>query len=339
MKKFNAFVKEKKSRADRFSWADGDVVAENSLEEWTHLEPKKREKDFEEKHQPVAGSPEHDSFMKHHISLDREHKMARDHYKSSSSALNHYLRHGEHRTDTTENKSPHAVHDMEKHYHEHIGHMDHVTSHKIEHHHTVFRGGVPKDETRFPVGHKFTDHGYTGASFHKSIAANFDYHRAKTKKDRKDIIHVIHVPPGTKGHYLDVHGDTPLSGEHELLMHRGTKFKVTHHTHTEDHHYIHSRVVGQHAKKFPELKKHKSTADDHGIVMTKHEDEKPEIKKKLGNLRPGQVGFHSDDPKEQAHHKDLIKSKVQKMDNHHHIKINLTDSQKTYLEKMKKIKL
>lgn len=312
MKKFTSFLRQKKQRIDHFTWADGDVETDTGINEWTHADPKTREKDFEEeKHIPKEGSSEHDSFMKHHYTLDAEHRKARDYYKGSSTAFNFYLRHHKHRDDG----HPNDIHDEAKHFHEHDKHMSHVTSHKIEHHHTVFRGGVPKDETRFPVGHKFQDHGYTGTSFHKGIADSFDSHRAKTTgktgHKRKDIVHVIHVPPGTKGHYLDVADDTPLSSEREMVLHRGTKFKVTHHTHTEDTHYIHSRVVGQHARKLPPIKH-----EDNGVIMTKHDDEKSDaIKKKLHSshhikitLTPAQKEFaanhaaaKADAEKEKAH--------------------------------------
>jgi hypothetical protein len=129
--------------------------------------------------------------------------------------------------------------------------MDHVTSHSTEHDHTSYRGGHPKDHHHFPIGHVFTDHGYTGSSFRRNVAS--DFARKKQGTD-KSIVHVIHSPKGTKAHYLDVHGsDSEHSNAHEkeLLHHRGTKFKVTHHSEDDNHHYIHMKVHSQRGLKTP----------------------------------------------------------------------------------------
>lgn len=242
-------------RKDKFTWAKDDVEhhkVNESLVEYTHDNPHQRENPIPDwGNRPQTGSPEHNSFSKHHDSLDNIEKAHIRKYKGSSANFNHYLRHGKTRVETK--KGLHSDFDREynkaeiKGHEEHDKHMMKVTSHKIEHHHTVYRSGIPGDEKRFPAGHKFTDHGYAGTSFHKGIAEGFS--QQKSNK-RKSIIHVIHVHPGVKGHYLDVHGG-PLSDEHELLLQRGTKFKVTHHSEDRDNHYIHSRVVSQNARKLP----------------------------------------------------------------------------------------
>lgn len=142
-------------------------------------------------------------------------------------------------------------------YHEHdmddkVHHLDNVTNHRTVEHHVVFRGGIPGDKTRYPIGHEYTDHGYSSTSFLRKKAINF----AKTHNvgmggssyKYKAHIHVIHVPKGSRGHYLDVQGENgkhAYSSEKEFLLHRGTRFKVSHHSEDENNHYIHSRVVKQ----------------------------------------------------------------------------------------------
>src|SRR5690606_26418955 len=131
----------------------------------------------------------------------------------------------------------------------HIHNLDNVTGHRTQEHLTVFRGGTPGDKTRYPVGHEFTDHGYTSTSFSPSVAKSFSKsHKVSTKHGdlHKSHIHIIHVPKGSRGHWFDVHGedsDHSHSHENEFVLQRGTRFKVTHHSEDEHgNHFIHSRV-------------------------------------------------------------------------------------------------
>lgn len=289
---------------DKFTWRKGDIEhhrADESLVEYTHDQPKQKETHFSPDTSPEGESHRNqdsvDSFKAHHKTLKDSHMKAIDDYKTSSSSFNHYMRHHKLRNTSTDAQlqkdglSPakiaaHRADEKEtiNHYHKSAKLLDHVTSHKIEHHHTVFRSGVPGDEKTFPVGHKFTDHGYTGTSFHEHVAGGFanqksaishDHPTYKKTYNRKRIVHVIHISPGTKGHYLNVDKDVPLPREKELLLHRGTKFKVTHHTEGGDYHYIHSRVIGQHPRKLPneeggggEAKsKSPSAATQHGLKI------------------------------------------------------------------------
>lgn len=296
MEKFSTFLKQKEQRHNHFSWGEGDV--ETDLTEYTHDNPKVATPHEDawgvevsahhQAHQaPAVGSPEHQSFQKHHDNLSQIHHEHMRYYKGDSYSTNHYLRHG---TDDGRPDHPVAPHRLPG-MHDHIKHMDEVTSHRTEHHHKVFRGGVPMDEHRFPVGHKFQDHGYTGTTFDHDVASSFGSNK-RTKDGTKHIVHVIHVPKGSKAHYLNVDHRAGLDSEKELVLHRGTKFKVTHHTSTKHIHYIHSRVVGNHAKPLPAGEPHHAYSKTgatqhiektmgHGITMTKHEDESPEIKAKI----------------------------------------------------------
>lgn len=293
MKKFSNFVKAKQARTARFTWGDGDLATVESLDEWTAEKPLKHSTSYD--HQRTHQHDEHRfEFANHDDDLSKAHREHMDYYKGDSYSTNHYLRHGKHKEDEPYQNTDHM--------HDHIKHMDHVTSYQTKQHHTSYRGGVPSDLKKFKPGHKFQDHGYTGTSLHHDIAAKFaDHHHPKTRTEHgKKIIHVIHSPPGTKAHYVDVDQNRFMASEHEMVLHRGTKFKVTHHSEDPHHHYIHSRVVGHKPKKlphgFPGHRYSKTGFQNHekdqGVTITKHEDEKPHIQHKIKfTLTPKQHEF------------------------------------------------
>lgn len=273
MKKFTSFIKDKSARRDHFTWADGDVVTDESLDEWTADKPLKHSGYDHEK--TYRNDPHRHEFAEHDKNLSTVHHEHMSYYKGDSYSTNHLLRRG-HLGEHQYMKYDHI--------HDHIHHMDHVTSYQTKHHHTTFRGGVPTDIHKFKPGHKFQDHGYTGSSFNHHVAANFasNYAHKTTTPHGKKIIHVIHSPKGSKVHYID-HGQKSgsLSTEHELVHHRGTKFKVTHHSEDREHHYIHSRVVGNKHKKMPRGtpgKSHSNTGhaehekNELGVQITKHDE-------------------------------------------------------------------
>jgi hypothetical protein len=244
---------------------------------------------------PHRDSEAHHGFVAHNDSLDDDDKYSIDHYKSSGySTINSHLRdeaksnkkvrqqhmkklsydskHLKYKDDEHADlkgpKKPKEKHvdpwhnadrheQIRKNTERHIKRLDKITDHRTDEHHTVYRSGIPGDKRKFPVGHKFTDHGYMSTSFRKDVAGGASFaHSHPTKnfdqkygdKAHKKHIHVIHVPKGTRAHYLDVHGDDSEHGnahEKELLLNRGTKLKVTHHSEDDGAHYIHSRVVKQ----------------------------------------------------------------------------------------------
>jgi hypothetical protein len=277
MKNFSSFLKSKKARADHFTWEDGDTVTESNLEEWTADKPLVH---TDWKHQKTdSDNPHKHEFMHHDHTLSKVHKEHMHYYKGDSYSTNHLLRHGKFHSEEQYRNENHA--------HDHIKHMDHVTSYQTKHHHTTYRGGIPSDIHKFKPGHQFQDHGYTGTSLNHHVAANFSggaHHKNGVTKEGRKIMHVIHSPPGTKAHYVDVDQNRSLASEHEMVLHRGTKFKVTHHSHDAEYHYIHSRVVGNKHKKMPDgyPGKHYSPtnhaeheAKENGVSITKHEDQKP----------------------------------------------------------------
>lgn len=186
-----------------------------------------------------------------------------------------YHNHLDHDHDDEPSDDDYHEHEID----DHVYHLDNVTKHKTTEHHTVFRGGHPGDKTKFPIGHEFIDHGYSSTSFSHKTSKNFAHTYATNKagtdyksKKSKDHVHVIHVPKGSRGHYFDVHGEDAGHTNHhekEFLLHRGTKFKVTHHSEDEDTHYIHTKVIKQGIRhKFNFKSKQKSgpkPKDDHGL--------------------------------------------------------------------------
>jgi ADP-ribosyltransferase exoenzyme len=231
---------------------------------------------------PEYDSPSHDAFTAHNDSLSDEEQEAIRNYKGSDHReINDHLRYAKENFDRRKKEyhkdlaksqikfvgdKPKEKPDWEN-YHtpdndyqdyldNKIHHLDNATNHRTVEPHTVFRGGHPGDIHRFPIGHEFTDHGYSSTSFNMHTARGF----AKTKnvnahkpegdtygnRKFKDIVHVIHAPEGTRGHYLDIDPNRHSnSSEAEFLLHRGTKFKVTHHSEDSNTHYIHSRIIKQ----------------------------------------------------------------------------------------------
>lgn len=188
-----------------------------------------------------------------------------EHHKNLKAGNKSHPRRDKHDDDDEPSDDDYKEHQRD----DHIHHLDNVTNFRTPEHHTVYRGGLPKDKTHFPIGHEFTDHGYTSTSFRKDVAHSFANHHIKKKH-----VHVIHVPKGSRAHYFDVQGHEANHGnteEHELVLHRGTKFKVTHHSEDDNTHYIHSRVVKQgirhkfnlHSKQ--RKPKEQPPKDDHGL--------------------------------------------------------------------------
>jgi hypothetical protein len=177
-------------------------------------------------------------------SLEHEHIHR---YKEESSKLNNALR------KSKGKKKPKGVH-----------YLDKVTSGKTPEDHHVYRsfgGKIPSHMTH--KGALIKDHGYAGTSTDYDIASSFVTKRNLIHHmDANNVSHThkyiakIHVPKGTKAHYLDNSAAShDAVAERELLLHRGTTFKVTGHSrHIESkpsrgekihHHIIHMKVYKQ----------------------------------------------------------------------------------------------
>lgn len=148
-------------------------------------------------------------------------------YKSHSTQINKTLRRSEGKSQAPETK-----------------HLDALTSHKTTEPHVVYRafGGTFKTAQLTP-GTILKDHAHISTSFDPEVAKNFhsghvtsSEKNGETHTHHTKVIAKIHLPVGTKAHHIDGshHGDN--DHEDEVVLHRGTSFKVTHHTtHTTPH--------------------------------------------------------------------------------------------------------
>jgi hypothetical protein len=127
--------------------------------------------------------------------------------------------------------------------------LDRVTSHKTDKEFHVYRGIRLPDVHKMEPGSTLHDKGYPSTTLSAKTAYNF----APSVEGNSRVVAKIHVPAGTKGHYLDngaVHRKHPH--EKEFLMARNTKFKITGHSfahHPDDSerkvHIVHMTVHSQ----------------------------------------------------------------------------------------------
>lgn len=274
MTKFKEFLLEKKKkekiRKDRFVWDTSDIVVHSGIREeynefGIHTDPYgsfhhprvEHVKHFRyykngeyhdsdvEKH---LESPEHTESLKSFIdagnTLNDDNKAHIADYKESSSRVNFYLRNGERQ----EKKDPQVEDKIEG--------LDKITNMHTKHPITVYRGGtnfVLSHGNNFPPGSEFTDHGYVSTSFNPDQARKFgDMTATKGKGILGEVKHTkpifkIHVPAGSKAHHFDseAHNDHEFRHENEVVLHRGTRFRVSHHSRdNQGFHYIHVHVIG-----------------------------------------------------------------------------------------------
>jgi hypothetical protein len=138
--------------------------------------------------------------------IEPGHENSIRNYKGSSTPYNSQLRSGK----------------LDKHgtMQRHIENMKHVTSHVNPKPQTSYRGD--NMTTHLPVGHTFTDKGFTGTSLKPSIAGNTDWSRGGN-------VFAIHAPKGAKSYYLDRH-ENSTDHEKELTYHPDTHYQVIGHT-------------------------------------------------------------------------------------------------------------
>lgn len=206
-------------------------IAEANEAEWNGKYPKTASK-FHPK--------EISNFNNHRKSFTKDHAEAMAKYKRGS-AGNDALR------TNAEEKNNHAQTHK---------HLDHVTNQALLHPTTVYRSfGREFDHSPLKPGHTFTDHGYTGTTPDPTVAKKYagEGYGGWGAKETKHIA-AIHLHPGVKAHYLDLPNHpmsqtTHFTGDKELLLHRGTTFKV-HHVEDIKHKdgpmkFYHLHVAGQ----------------------------------------------------------------------------------------------
>lgn len=160
----------------------------------------------------------------------KHHREALDRYtKDDHGPINHLLRKGK-LPDYYETSYKEKCHHL-------IDNLKQVTSHKTPEDHVVYRGfGHGVKLTMLKRGNVLHDKGFTSTSMNPATAGSF----AREDKYGNHMAK-IHVPKGTKGHYIG-------GGEQELILHPGTKFKVQGHSHVPDGggghiHLVHMKVV------------------------------------------------------------------------------------------------
>ncbi len=221
MKSFSQF-----NKSNKFCWGDGDIEHHSSnLKEEA---PQNFNLHIHDDHDPAVSQ-----FKKHGESLSKETLGHVRKYKINSDVVNKALR-----NDRVLSKIHHVGSLASKPM---VDHLDKATDNKLTHPLTVYRGGQgkngPGSKTMKKVGHEFTDHGFTSTTLDHTVAHDF----SGTKH-----IFAIHLKPGDKAHHVDMH-ENSNNHEHEVLLHRGTRFRVTGHTKHNDgtSHVTHLEVVHQ----------------------------------------------------------------------------------------------
>lgn len=213
--------------------------------------------------------------------LSDEHREAVSDYKWSSEPINSPLRSGRREGHLLIPNVPgRRVFDEKNHREAVKSHLnkveslDSVTGHRVPFDMHVYRGWQNVPMHHLEPGREFTDHGYTGTSTKRSIANSFAglHHGTSWGHPHlagRSIISQIHVPAGTRGHFLDADPDASAhSKESEFLLHRGTRFRVEGHRLVGDRlHVVDLSIVGQHPK---QLRSQYHEDDSHVGTTTRH---------------------------------------------------------------------
>ena len=260
-KSFLTEAKKKKTRKDRFTWKEGDVTvtkakglkeAEEHHGTWEnprtdhvthrdedkpHWNDYKHQTNNHEKYRKETEEHLSSEAEKHAKTFSDEHHAARKYYKADSGEINMAHRHipQEH---------------LAEHIKEKTKNLDHITSQKTSKDMHVYRGFSGHEIHKLQHGDTVHDKAYVSTSVSHATARQLFASAHPTKYDtttHKHVLAKIHVPAGTKGYHIDHHEDHENAGESEFLLHRGTHFKVTGHSHdpATHTHYVHMTVHHQ----------------------------------------------------------------------------------------------
>jgi hypothetical protein len=234
-------IKDAPDRSGHLAWKEGDVkfdkktpvVKESLNEELADTHDKALDLGPSVKEPHVLHPENRDHFNDHHKNLSQGHRNSIAEYKSTSYLINKYHRK---KGELSEPEAKQAI--------KHSKRLDKVTNVKTKkemHGYRAFGGALNVDDLK--KGATFKDNGYTGLSLHHSIAQNFSkehVHEDETGHHYHNYVARVHVPKGTKAHYLDNdHARHDHKSEKEVLLHRGTTFKVVGHS-------GHSEQIGNH---------------------------------------------------------------------------------------------
>jgi hypothetical protein len=226
----------KKSRRNHFAWQEDDYTI-HSLKEDVQGHPISNEHENYNNLDKKALKHLNSDAKKHTKKLSQEHMDAIERYKGMSSDINNHHRIRK-RSGTYGKNLDQMTH-----------HLDDITSGKTSHDFHAYRSFASHNISHLNPGEILHDKGYTGTSLDHEFVHEWSsspWNKRSDVHSGHKIVARIHVPAGTKGHYLD-HHDNPHKFEKEFLLHRGTHFKVTHHTTDSKNkiHYVHMTVHHQ----------------------------------------------------------------------------------------------
>lgn len=201
--------------------------------------PKEGHKDDIKTHVPSKEAKSR--IEEYHKSLSDGSKAAVRNYKGNHyDAINKRLRRTAGKVHEPQDKDSWSASD----HHYTIHHLDKaLNGHRTTEDHHVFRSfGGSLDVGKLKKGAVIHDHAYVSASHSHQVASDFAGDRSTVHRKGEDgtdhyhhFIAKIHIPKGTKAHHLDNneakgHWMHPNGNEDEVLIHRGTHFKVTGHS-------------------------------------------------------------------------------------------------------------
>jgi hypothetical protein len=210
---------------------------------------------------PIKSKKGFDQFNDAHEDLKSQHYNIISSYKEGNDVNRRLRRAGKEGPEQLKQKVKEINHDDDYTYgasKNAIKHLDHVTNYKLKAPLSVYRGVHKKstDPKNLKIGDTFTDHGYTSTSLEHTTASDpdFAYHGKTPNSKNKTIPHIfhIHLAKGDHGRYIDHPKisdrlDTDLEHEKEVLLPRGTTYKVLGHEHVEDsdgaRHVIHIKPL------------------------------------------------------------------------------------------------
>lgn len=162
-------------------------------------------------------------FEKHAETFKDHHVDAIWNYHHNAGDVNRHLR-GVKNSD----EAPHIIKDM-----------DHVTSGKFNKSRKLYRGVYGNESKHIAAlkpGETHSDPAYVSTSTRRKVSDRFS-------KEDKHVLQ-IHAPKGTKGHSISMHTDkeSDMPSEHEIVLHRNTKFKILKHEHKDGIRHTHLQV-------------------------------------------------------------------------------------------------
>lgn len=192
-------------------------------------------------HKEVNVEPMHKALSEHYKDYSPEHLHAIRRYTDGSAGLNRSL------IDNHVRKTS-----VPEDYHDHIHKLDDAfTQHKTPHDMVTYSGTSHSPE-HYPINAETGKRhmhfpAYTSTSINASVANGFasqDFRLPADAQHQERHVIKFHIPKGHPGMYLENH--TTISGEHEMLLHRGMKAHIEPHPETVKHESAYGGTVTTH---------------------------------------------------------------------------------------------